>query len=80
MFTTAKNTTAYAKLSFCKKLKLFKMLVAFNVTQRNAKGKMLFPVQQKCNFVSGHFELADLQQQLTNAQDTLRTNKILIVD
>ena len=29
MFNTAKNTTAYAKLSFCKKLKLFKMLVAF---------------------------------------------------
>jgi hypothetical protein len=80
MFNTAKNTTAYAKLSFCKKLKLFKMLVAFNVTQRNAKGKLLFPVQQKCNFVSGHFDLQDLHKQLANAQDTLRTQKIVIVD
>ena len=80
MFNTAKNTTAYAKLSFCKKLKLFKMLVAFNVTQRNAKGKLLFPVQQKCNFVSGHFELQDLHKQLANAQDLLRTNNIKIVD
>ena len=80
MFAQAKNNTAYAKLSFCKKLQLFKMLVAFNVTQRNAKGKLLFPVQQKCNFVSGHFELQDLHKQLANAQDVLRTQKIVIVE
>jgi hypothetical protein len=80
MFAQAKNNTAYAKLSFCKKLQLFKMLVAFNVTQRNAKGKLLFPVQQKCNYVSGHFALEDLHKQLQNAQDLLRTNNIKIVD
>lgn len=80
MFSTAKNTTAYAKLSFCKKLQLFKMIVAFNVTQRNAKGKLLFPVQQKCNFVSGHFDLPDLHKQLANAQALLRTTNIQIVD
>lgn len=80
MFAQAKNNTAYAKLSFCKKLQLFKMIVAFNVTQRNAKGKLLFPVQQKCNYVSGHFELQDLHKQLANAQAHLRTNKIVIAE
>jgi hypothetical protein len=80
MFKQAKNTTAYAKLSFCKKLELFKLIVAFNVTQRNAKGKLLFPAQQKCNFVSGHFELQDLHKQLATAQAHLRTNNIKIVD
>ena len=80
MFAQAKNTTAYAKLSFNKKLQLFKLIVAFNVTQRNAKGKMLFPVQQKCAFVSGDFDLQDLQQQLATAQAVCRTNNIKIVD
>jgi len=40
----------------------------------------LFPVQQKCNFVSGHFALEDLHKQLQNAQDLLRTNNIKIVE
>jgi hypothetical protein len=56
------------------------MIVAFNVTQRNAKGKLLFPVQQKCNYVSGHFALEDLAKQLTVAEQHLRTNKIVIAD
>ena len=80
MFNNAKNTTAYAKLSFCKKLQLFKMLVAFNVTQRNAKGKLLFPVQQKCNYVSGHFAIEELAKQLSIAEQHLRTNKIVITE
>lgn len=80
MFANAKNTTAQAKLIFDAKLKLFKMLVAFNVTQRNAKGKLLFPVQQKCAYVSGHFTLEELAKQLTVAEQHLRTNKIQIVN
>lgn len=80
MFAQAKNTTAQAKLSFCKKLQLFKMLVAFNVTTRNAKGKLLFPQQQKCAYVSGHFALEELAKQLTVAEQHLRTNKIVIVE
>ena len=48
MVATAKNTTANAKLVFNKKLQLFKLVVAFNVTQRNAKGKLIFPQQNKC--------------------------------
>jgi hypothetical protein len=38
MFAQAKNTVAQAKLVFNKKLELFKLIVAFNVTQRNKKG------------------------------------------
>jgi hypothetical protein len=78
MFATAKNTTANAKLVFNKKLKLFKLIVAFNVTQRNAKGKLMFPVQSKCAYVSGDILLEDLQRTLTNAQQTLRTNNIIL--
>ena len=80
MFAKAKNTTAQAKLQFCKKLELFKLIVAFNVTTRNAKGKLLFPQQQKCAYVSGHFAFDELARQLTIAEQHLRTNKIQIVE
>ena len=79
MFATAKNTTAQCKLQFCKKLELFKLIIAFNVTTRNARGKLLFPQQQKCAYVSGHFAFDELAQQLANAQAVLRTNNIVIV-
>ena len=79
MFSTAKNTTAQCKLQFCKKLELFKLIIAFNVTTRNARGKLLFPQQQKCAYVSGHFAFDELAQQLANAQAVLRTNNIVIV-
>ena len=78
MFATAKNTTANAKLVFNKKLQLFKLIVAFNVTQRNAKGKLQFPVQSKCAYVSGDIQLEDLQRTLQNAQETLRTSNIVL--
>lgn len=80
MFATAKNTTAQCKLQFCKKLELFKLIVAFNVTTRNAKGKLLFPQQQKCAYVSGHFAFEDLAQQLGFVQQHLRTDRIQIVE
>ena len=79
MFATAKNNTAYAKLAFNKKLQLFKLVCAFNVTQRNAlTGKLQFPQEAKCNYVSGHFTLEELAKQLTIAEQHLRTNKIVI--
>ena len=77
MFATAKNTTANAKLVFNKKLQLFKLIVAFNVTQRNAKGNLIFPQQSKCAYVSGDILLEDLQRTLLNAQQTLRTTNIV---
>lgn len=77
-FATAKNTTANAKLVFNKKLQLFKLLVAFNVTQRNAKGKLIFPQQNNCAYVSGDIDLQDLQRTLQQAQATLRTSNIVL--
>jgi hypothetical protein len=79
MFAKAKNNTAYARLSFNKKLQLFKLVCAFNVTQRNAvTGKLLFPQEKQCNYVSGHFSFDELAKQLTVAEQHLRTNKIVL--
>ena len=77
MFAKAKNTTAYAKLAFNKKLELFKLVVAFNVTQRNKKGELMFPQEQKCNYVSGHFTMQELAKQLHIAEQHLRTTNIV---
>jgi len=81
MFSIAKNTVAKAKLVYNKKLNTYKLLVAFNVTQRNKKGQLMFPVQSKCNYVSGDLCAEtlqkDLQRVLTNAEATLRTNAIV---
>ena len=74
MFT---NCIAKAKLNYNKKLKTYKLLVAFindgdKITQRNSA------------FVSGDLSAetitADLQRVIITAQQTLRTNNIVIVD
>jgi hypothetical protein len=84
MFSIAKNTVAKAKLVYNKKLNTYKLLVAFNVTQRNKKGQLMFPVQQKCNYVSGDISAETLQKDLVrvlnNAEATLRTNNIVFED
>lgn len=79
MFAKAKNNTAYAKLTFNKKLELFKLVCAFNVHKRNERtGKLVFPQEKQCNYVSGHFTFAELAKQLQVAEQHLRTNKIII--
>lgn len=84
MFSIAKNTVAKAKLVYNKKLNTYKLICAFNVTQRNKKGQLMFPVQQKCNFVSGDISAETLQKDLmrvlNTAQQTLRTNNIVFED
>jgi hypothetical protein len=74
MFT---NCVARAKLNYNKKLKTYKLLVAFcnsneSITQRNSA------------FVSGDLNAdtiaTDLQRVLATAQATLRTNNIVIVE
>ena len=71
---------AKAKVIFNKKLELYKLVCAFNVTETNKKGQLKFPVEKKCNYVSGHFELQELAQVLHSAEKHLRTNKIVIVE
>jgi hypothetical protein len=74
MFT---NCIARAKLQYNKKLKTYKLLVAFcnsndSITQRNSA------------FVSGDINAdtiaTDIVRVMQTAQQTLRTNNIVIVD
>jgi len=52
MFT---NCIAYAKLVYNKKINAYKVQIAFNVHKKlvGTNYKYSFPVQSKCNYVSG---------------------------
>ena len=80
MFTQARNTVAKAVLRYNKQRQLYKLVVAFNVTERDAKGNLKFPPQNKCNFVSGDLNYSTLQQDLertlAQAKAALRTDCI----
>jgi len=83
MFT---NCIAYAKLVYNKKLKAYKVQIAFNVHKQLVGNtiKHKFPVQKQCNYVSGDLLAenldAELSRTIINAQKVLRTNNIVIVD
>ena len=77
---------AYAKLVYNKKLNAYKMQIAFNVHKElvGTNYKMRFPVQAKCNYVSGDLLAEDLatevQRTIATAQKVLRTNNIVVVE
>ena len=77
---------AYAKLVYNKKLNAYKMQIAFNVHKElvGTNYKFKFPVQAKCNYVSGDLLAEDLQTEvqrtIVTAQKSLRTNNIVIVE
>jgi hypothetical protein len=75
--------TARAKLMFNKDKETYTIVVAFNVTETNAKGQLKFPTRKKCDFVSGEFVYETLQQDkeriLTIAKQQLRTDNIEFV-
>lgn len=75
----AVNTNAKAKILFNKKLGTVRVVVAFNVTQTNAKGNFLFPQQAKCAFVSSDIDKTEVVQQLIKASKVLNTNNIQLV-
>ena len=83
MFT---NCIAYAKLVYNKKLKAYKMQIAFNVHKKMVGDeiKYVFPVQAKCNYVSGDLLADNLQNEVERtvayAQQHLRTTNIVFVD
>lgn len=83
MFAQARNTLAKAVLRYNKKTQLYKLVVAFNVTERDNNGNFKFPPQNKCNFVSGDLNYSTLQQDLARtlkrASEVLRTDNIEIV-
>lgn len=80
------NCVAYAKLVYNKKLNSYKMQIAFNVHKKlvGTVYKHSFPVQSKCNYVSGDLLAESLQNDLAtvvaNAKKTLRTNNIVFVE
>jgi hypothetical protein len=78
---------AKAKLIYVKNKDTYKLVCAFNVyeTKKQFNNTVYkFPVQAKCDYVSGDISKATLAQDLTvalnNAKKTLRTNNIVIVD
>ena len=83
MFT---NCIAYAKLVYNKKLKAYKVQIAFNVHKKlvGDEVKYVFPVQAKCNYVSGDLLAdnieAEVQRTVASAQQNLRTTNIVFVE
>ena len=86
MFSTALNTLAKAKLvRNAKNKELYKLVIAFNVTQRNARtNKLVFPTQKQCAYVSGDIAYESLQADVARCLDVakkqLRTTNIVFVD
>ncbi len=81
------NCIAKAKLVFNKKLKTYKLVVAFNAHKTikpNGQIKYAFPTQAKCNYVSGDLLADNLQAELATVLPTvyatLRTNSVEFVD
>jgi hypothetical protein len=80
------NCVAFAKLVYNKKLNSYKMQIAFNVHKKlvGEVYKHSFPVQSKCNYVSGDLLAenleAEVQRTVAFAQRTLRTTNIVFVD
>lgn len=74
---------AKAKLLFNKDKETYKIVIAFNVTERTEKGAYKFPTQAKCDFVSGEFVYESLQTDreriLSIAKQQLRTDCIEFV-
>ena len=77
---------AYAKLVYNKRLKAYKVQIAFNVHKElvGTNYKYKFPVQAKCNYVSGDLLAenleAEVQRTIITASKTLRTNNIVVVE
>ena len=74
---------AKAKIVTSSKLKgMGQLIVAFNVRETR-EGKYVFPRQPECDYVSGHFALADMESEVerlyARALQVLRTDRIVFV-
>ena len=75
------NTLAKAKLVQNKKLGLYKLVVAFNVTRTHpVTNKLIFPAQKQCAYVSGDISISDAFNVLEQAKTALRTSNIMLVE
>ncbi len=88
MFSKTKQAifaqVAKAKLLYNKEKETYKVIVAFNVTETNKNGKLKFPTQKQCAYVSGDIVYEtlqkDIEKTITNAKAVLRTDNIVFVD
>ncbi len=81
MFKNAVNTLLRAKLVYNKKKEVYKIIAAFNVTERTEKGAFKFPVKK--DFTSGEFVYETLEKDkeriIAQMQKQCRTNNIEFV-
>jgi len=76
------NTTAKARIIANKKLGTVKLVVAFNVHKKYDKHDNLyyaFPIQKKCDYVSGDIDPTEVLNTLTQASIYIRSNNIELV-
>ena len=76
-------SVAKAKLVYNKNKETYRILVAFNVTERTELGVLKFPPQTKCAFVSGDFVFEtledDVNRVMQQAKEVLCINNIEMV-
>jgi hypothetical protein len=74
---------ARAKLVYNKKLEVYTIICAFNVTEKTERGTYKFPPRAKCDFVSGDFVYESIEQDkqriMAIARSQLRTDHIEFV-
>ncbi len=81
MLKSAFNTLLRAKLVYNKNKEVYKIIAAFNVTEKTEKGAYKFPVKK--DFTSGEFVYEtlekDKQRIIAEMQKQCRTNNIEFV-
>jgi hypothetical protein len=75
MFSTV---TAKAKLVKNAKLKTLRLVVAFNVYEKTAKGVLKFPTAKNCAYVSGDLNAEDVFNALEAAKRAVRADVVLV--
>lgn len=78
------NLAAKAKLIYNEERGYYRVVAAFNVTEVDRRGRLKFPVQRKCDYVSGdlcYYTLEkDLDRVIAEAKAVLRTDIIEFID
>ena len=80
MFTS--SNVARVKILVTKNLNVnkYRLVCAFNVTETfiNSSGteSFKFPIQKKCNYVSGDFHISNLDREIARAKSHLRTERL----
>lgn len=75
------NVTSKAKAKLVKnnKLQTVRLVVAFNVYDTDARGQWKFPVQSKCDYVSGDIQPDEVFVALDMAKQHLSTQDVELV-